>query len=130
MWRLKCTLQAMEMEKPKLSLAPFPSAPGQLGMRGSKFRSDGMRSAFPPYGPTSSALGWLAISQRARGERLAGEALDSLGIAHQLRGQDLERHAPPEALVLSELDIGHAAAPEELEDALVAAMAVGREGAH
>jgi len=44
--------------------------------------------------------------------------------------KDLERHAPPEALVLSELDIGHAAVPEELEDALVAAMAVGREGAH
>jgi hypothetical protein len=58
----------------------------------------------------------VRVRERGGALRLAAEPLDELVVARVALVEDLDRHAPAEHLVLGEVDVRHAAAPDPLED--------------
>ena len=58
----------------------------------------------------------VRVRQRGRALRLPVEALDELLVAGVALVQDLDRDPPPEHLVLGEVDVGHPAASDPLQD--------------
>jgi hypothetical protein len=60
----------------------------------------------------------VRVGQARRVLGLAPEALDELVVARVPLVQDLDRHAPPELLVLGEVDVGHPARAELAQDAV------------
>ena len=50
--------------------------------------------------------------------RLAAEALDELLVVRIASVEHLDGHPAPELLILGEVDVGHAAAPEFARDAV------------